>query len=54
MRASTTLVLSPVMEAKPQPVATFKNSLRAWQKRYKAQRAAQPHTPKPPSPDAPA
>jgi hypothetical protein len=48
MKTSRNLVLSPVVEAKQQPVATFKNSLRVWQERYKAQLAARSDTPKPP------
>jgi hypothetical protein len=40
MQAAGKLVSPSVHEDKQVPVASFKNSLRAWQARYKAERAA--------------
>jgi hypothetical protein len=55
MQASKKLVSPSVHQDKQAPVATFKNSLRAWQTRYKTQRATQmAFRQKPPSQVAPA
>jgi len=40
MRNPNTPVSPPGLDVKQPPIATFKTSLRAWQARYKARRAA--------------